>query len=52
MDHYNLSHHGRDPEKLKQLRTVEAETVKVLRDLPANRFGSSTGTLTGLEQVG
>ena len=32
-DHHNLSHHGQDPEKLKQLATVEVETLKVLRDL-------------------
>lgn len=32
-DHHNLSHHGQDPEKLKQLTTVESETLKVLRDL-------------------
>jgi hypothetical protein len=34
-DHHNLSHHGQDPEKLKQLATVEVETMKVLRDLLA-----------------
>jgi hypothetical protein len=32
-DHHNLSHHGQDPDKLKQLTTVEVETLKVLRDL-------------------
>jgi hypothetical protein len=34
-DHHNLSHHGQDPDKLKQLATVEVETLKVLRDLLA-----------------
>jgi len=34
-DHHNLSHHGQDPDKLKQLTTVEVETLKVLRDLLA-----------------
>jgi hypothetical protein len=32
-DHHNLSHHGQDPEKLKQLATVEVEALKVFRDL-------------------
>lgn len=31
--HHNLSHHGQDPNKLAQLKTVEVETLKVLRDL-------------------
>ena len=34
-DHHNLSHHGQDPDKLKQLTTVEVETLRVLRDLLA-----------------
>lgn len=37
IDHYNLSHHGQEPEKIAQLRLFEAD-----------RFGSSTGTLSGL----
>lgn len=31
--HHNLSHHGQDPEKLKQLKIVETEKLKLLRDL-------------------
>ena len=31
--HHNLSHHGQDPEKLKQLRIVETEKLKLLDDL-------------------
>lgn len=31
--HHNLSHHGQDPAKLGQLKIVELETVKLLRDL-------------------
>jgi hypothetical protein len=31
--HHNLSHHGQDPGKLAQLKIVELETLKVLRDL-------------------
>jgi hypothetical protein len=34
-DHHNLSHHGQDPTKLGQLKTVETETLKVLHDLLA-----------------
>ncbi len=33
--HHNLSHHGQDPAKLAQLKTVETEKLKVLRDLLA-----------------
>ena len=32
MGHHDLSHHGQDPEKLKQLRLVETEMMKVLGD--------------------
>lgn len=31
--HHNLSHHGQDPGKLKQLQIVEQEKLKVLYDL-------------------
>jgi hypothetical protein len=31
--HHDLSHHGQDPNKLKQLATVELEKMKLLRDL-------------------
>jgi hypothetical protein len=33
--HHNLSHHGQDEEKLKQLKIVEIEKLKVLGDLLA-----------------
>lgn len=33
LGHHDLSHHGKDPGKLTQLKTVEAETMKTLRDL-------------------
>jgi hypothetical protein len=35
MAHHDLSHHGQDPVKLGQLKTVETETLKVVRDLLA-----------------
>jgi hypothetical protein len=31
--HHNLSHHGQDPTKLNQLKIVELEKLKLLRDL-------------------
>src|SRR4029078_13298535 len=33
--HHDLSHHGKDPGKLAQLKVVETETMKLLRDLLA-----------------
>ncbi len=35
LGHHDLSHHGRDPHKLDQLKIVELETMKALRDLLA-----------------
>jgi Protein of unknown function (DUF1552) len=35
MAHHDLSHHGKDPAKLAQLKTVETEKLKVVRDLLA-----------------
>src|SRR5205085_3323781 len=33
MAHHDLSHHGQDAAKIAQLKTVETEKLKVLRDL-------------------
>ena len=33
--HHDLSHHGQDPAKIEQLKTVELETIGALRDLLA-----------------
>jgi Protein of unknown function (DUF1552) len=33
IDHHNLSHHGRDPDKIAQLRLIEEAEMGVLRDL-------------------
>jgi len=35
LGHHDLSHHGKDPGKLEQLRIVELETMKTVRDLLA-----------------
>jgi hypothetical protein len=40
LDHHNLSHHGQDPDKLEQLKKVELETMKTLRDLLAKLKGT------------
>jgi hypothetical protein len=35
LGHHDLSHHGKDPGKLAQLKVVEVETMKAVRDLLA-----------------
>lgn len=35
LGHHDLSHHGKDPNKLEQLKIVEMETMKTVRDLLA-----------------
>lgn len=35
MGHHDLSHHGKDPAKIAQLKTVELEKLKALRDFLA-----------------
>lgn len=35
LGHHDLSHHGKDPGKLAQLKVVETETMQTLRDLLA-----------------
>ena len=35
LGHHDLSHHGKDPGKLDQLKLVEVETMKTVRDLLA-----------------
>jgi hypothetical protein len=50
-DHHNLSHHGQDPEKLKQLAIVETEMFKLLRDLFAKLKGAAEDTSTVLDRT-
>lgn len=40
LGHHDLSHHGKDPSKLEQLKIVELETMKTVRDLLAKLKGS------------
>ena len=35
LGHHDLSHHGKEPSKLAQLKTVEIETMMTLRDMLA-----------------
>ncbi len=45
LGHHDLSHHGKDPGKLSQLKLIEIETIKTFRDflskLKSNREGES-----------
>ncbi len=44
IDHHNLSHHGKDPEKLAQLKIVESLEMQALRDFLAKlRDSKETG---------
>jgi hypothetical protein len=47
MAHHDLSHHGQDPAKLAELKTVETQKLKLLRDLLAKlkQTGEQGGTL-------
>ena len=40
LGHHDLSHHGKDPAKLEQLKLVETEIMKLVRDLYAKLEGS------------
>jgi hypothetical protein len=40
LGHHDLSHHGKDPGKLEQLKIVEQETIKTVRDLLAKLKGT------------
>jgi hypothetical protein len=40
LGHHDLSHHGKDPGKLEQLKIVEVETMKTVRDLVARLKGT------------
>jgi hypothetical protein len=50
-DHHNLSHHGRDPEKLKQLAIVETETFKLLAALFAKLKAATEDAATVLDRT-
>lgn len=51
LGHHDLSHHGKDPGKLEQLRIVERECLKVLQDLVAKLQRSREGDATLLDRT-
>lgn len=50
-DHHNLSHHGQEPEKLKQLGIVETEMFRLLRDLFTKLKESKEDSTTVLDRT-
>lgn len=51
LGHHDLSHHGKDPGKLAQLRIVETECLKVFHDLVARLKRSREGEETLLDRT-
>ncbi|MBL8829640.1 MAG: DUF1552 domain-containing protein [Planctomycetaceae bacterium] len=51
LGHHDLSHHGKDPGKLEQLKIVELETMKTLRDLFGKLKQSHEGSGTLLDHT-
>jgi Protein of unknown function (DUF1552) len=49
--HHDLSHHGKDPGKLAQLKLIEVECMKVLRELLAKLKQSQEGGQTLLDRT-
>jgi hypothetical protein len=50
-DWHNLSHHGKDPEKIAQLKIIELEQMKLLGQFLAKLKGSSEGSATLLDNT-
>jgi hypothetical protein len=51
LGHHDLSHHGKDPDKLSQLKIVEVETMKTLRDFLAKLKQSKEASDTLLDRT-
>lgn len=51
LGHHDLSHHGKDPGKLGQLKIVEIEAMKTVRDLLAKLRGSQEDGETLLDRT-
>jgi hypothetical protein len=51
LGHHDLSHHGKDPNKLAQLKIVEIETMKAFRDLLGKLKGSTEEGATLLDRT-
>ena len=50
-DHHNISHHGNDPKKIEQLKVIEKEEIKALKDFLVDLDGTSDGEGTLLEST-
>jgi hypothetical protein len=51
LGHHDLSHHGKDPSKLEQLKIVELETMKTVSDLLAKLRQSQEGGSSLLDRT-
>jgi hypothetical protein len=51
LGHHDLSHHGKDPSKLEQLKIVELETMKTVSDLLAKLRQSQEGASSLLDRT-
>ncbi|MES2466433.1 MAG: DUF1552 domain-containing protein [Verrucomicrobiota bacterium] len=51
LGHHDLSHHGKDPGKLAQLKIVEVEAMKTVRDLLAKLSKSQEGDANLLDRT-
>jgi len=51
LGHHDLSHHGKEPSKLAQLKIVETETMKTLRDLLVKLKGTKEEGETLLDRT-
>lgn len=51
LGHHDLSHHGKDPGKLAQLKLVEIETMKTVRDLLAKLKQTREGEASLLDNT-
>jgi hypothetical protein len=51
LGHHDLSHHGKDPGKLEQLKIVEVETMKTVRDLLAKLKETREDDVTLLDRT-
>jgi hypothetical protein len=50
-DHHNLSHHGKDPEKVRQLQLIETQQMTALRDFLAKLRQVQEGAETLLDRT-
>ena len=48
-DHHNISHHGNDPKKIEQLKLIEREEMKALKDFLADLEATRDGECSLLD---